>query len=154
MRTDLNRAAVAINDIFRKSVSYPTLGWDELDDFHRQSKIVAADHLHMKVRILLEDEDITVLSPSVAERAYQKYCSAKAEELANENYRRLDYMRWLRFYTFYNWSYGPVHDDAERQHPMLCGYEKLTSEQKRERDAAWELLGQISKELRSQEDSE
>ena len=45
-----------INDIFRRSVSYPTLGWNELDDLHRQSKIVAADHLLMKTRILLEDE--------------------------------------------------------------------------------------------------
>lgn len=154
MRTDLNRAAIAINDIFRRSVSYPTLDWNELDDFHRQSKIVAADHLHMKVRVLLEDESITGLSPSIAELAYQKYCAAKTIKAVNENFRRLDYMRWLRFYVFYNWSCGPVHDDAQRQHPMLCGYEKLTPEQKRERDAAWELLGQISKELQNHEASE
>ena len=110
--------------------------------------------IHIKVRVLLEDEGITGLSPAVAERAYQKYCAAKAAEIVNENYRRLDYMRWLRFYIFYNWSYGPVHDDAERQHPMLCGYERLTPAQKRERDAAWELLGQISKELKNHEASE
>ena len=148
MRTDLNRAAVAINDIFRRSVSYPTLDWDELDDFHRQSKIVAADHLQMKIRVLLEDETIMGLSASAAELAYKKYCETKTIEAINETYRRLDYMRWLRFYVFYNWSYGSVHDDAARQHPMLCGYEKLTPEQKKERDAAWELLGQVSKELR------
>lgn len=146
-RTELNRAAVAINDIFRRSVSYPTLDWNELDDFHRQSKIVAADHMNMKVRVLLEDETITELTASAAERAYQKYREASSAEAVKERCRRLDYMRWLRFYIFYNWSYGPVHDDAKRQHPMLCGYEKLTAEQKRERDAAWELLGQISKEL-------
>lgn len=146
MRTDLNRAAIAINDIYRRSVSYPTLSWNDLDDFHRQSKIVAADHLHMKVRVLLEDETITGLSPEAVERAYQKYRETKTEEA--DNYRRLDYMRWLRFYLFYNWSYGPVRDDAARQHPMLCGYEQLTLEQKVERDAAWELLGQISQELR------
>ena len=149
MRTDLNRAAIAINDIFRRSVSYPTLDWDELDDFHRQSKIVAADHLHMKVRILLGDETITGLTASAAELAYQKYCETKSAEAVQENYRRLDYMRWLRFYVFYNWSYGPVHDDVKKQHPMLCGYERLTDEQKKERDAAWELLGQVSKELRN-----
>lgn len=150
MRTELNRAAIAINDIFRRSVSYPTLDWNELDDFHRQSKIVAADHLNMKVRVLLDDETITELSPSVAEQAYQKYCETKSIEAVKESYRRLDYMRWLRFYIFYNWSYGPVHDESKRQHPMLCGYERLTPEQKMERDAAWELLGQISKELRNE----
>ena len=101
----------------------------------------------MKVRILLEDETITELSAAAAEQAYQKYRKAKTVDSLNENYRRLDYMRWLRFYVFYNWSYGPVHDDAARQHPMLCGYDQLTLEQKIERDAAWELLGQISKEL-------
>lgn len=79
----------------------------------------------------------------------KKYCEAKAVEDVKENYRRLDYMRWLRFYVFNNWSYGPVHDDAERQHPMLGGYEKLILEQKKERDAAWELLGQVSNELRT-----
>lgn len=150
-RTELNRAAVAINDIFRRSVSYPTLDWNDLDDFHRQSKIVAADHLHMKVRVLLEDESVTELSPAAAERAYRKYCKTRSAASVREAYRRLDYMRWLRFYIFYNWSYGPVHDEAKRQHPMLCGYEHLTEEQKRERDAAWELLGQISKELRDDE---
>lgn len=148
MRTELNRAAIAINDIFRKSVSYPTLDWNDLDDFHRQSKIVAADHLYMKIRVLLEDETVTDLSPSVAELAYQRYCETRSVETVKEDYRRLDYMRWLRFYTFYNWSYGPVHDDAKKQHPMLCGYEQLTPEQKLERDAAWELLGPISQELR------
>jgi hypothetical protein len=151
IRTELNRAAIIINDIFRRSVSYPTLDWDDLDDFHRQSKIVAADHLHMKVRVLLEDESITGLSSSTAELAYQKYCRTKTVEAVNESYRKLDYMRWLRFYVFYNWSYGPVHDDKLRQHPMLCGYEKLTPEQKRERDAAWELLGEVSKELKTHE---
>ena len=50
-------------------------------------------------------------------------------------------------YTFYNWSYGPARDDAARQHPMFCPYAELTEEQKRERDAAWELLGSISSAL-------
>ncbi len=52
MRTTLNRAAIMINELFRKSVSYPTLRWEELDDLHRESKISAADHLLMKIRIL------------------------------------------------------------------------------------------------------
>ena len=63
-------------------------------------------------------------------------------------YRRLDHMRWLRFYTFYNWGYGDVRDDAARQHPMLCPYEELTLEQKQERDVAWEILGSVAAELK------
>lgn len=151
MRTALNRAAITINDIFRKSVSYPTLSWKDLDDFHRQSKIAAADHLMMKIRILLEDETITELTADTAEKAYKKYCETKSSESVQEMYRKLDHLRWLRFYTFYNWSYGLTRDDIARQHPMLCQYGELTPEQKRERDAAWELMGNIAAELKASE---
>lgn len=144
MRTELNKAAIMINDIFRRSVSYPTLSWEELDDFHRESKIAAADHLLMKIRILMEDETLTEYTADMAGEAYQRYCKAKASGSLQEMYRRLDHMRWLRFYTFYNWSYGPARDDRARQHPMLCPYAELTAEQKKERDATWELLGSIS----------
>jgi len=147
MRTALNQAAITINEIFCRSVSYPTLSWEELDDFHRESKISAADHLLMKTRILLQDETITEFTPDIVERAYKKYCDTKKSENMQDMYRRLDHMRWLRFYTFYNWSYGAVRDDAARQHPMLCPYAELTFEQKRERDAAWELLGNFTVEL-------
>lgn len=147
IRTDLNKAAVTINEIFRRSVSYPTLRWDELDDLHMQSKISAADHLLMKTRILLNDETITELTASAVKRAYDRYCLTRQSEAAKEMYRKLDHMRWLRFYVFYNWSYGSVRDDAAGQHPMLCQYEELTPEQRKERDAAWELMGNISVEL-------
>lgn len=147
IRTDLNKAAITINELFRRSVSYPTLSWNELDDLHRQSKIAAADHLLMKTRILLDDETITELTASAVKMAYDRYCKTRASETAREMYRKLDHMRWLRFYIFYNWSYGPVRDDAARQHPMLCQYEELTPEQRKERDAAWELMGNISVEL-------
>ena len=147
IRTSLNRAAIMINDIFRMSVSYPTLGWHELDDLHQQSKIVAADHLLMKTRILLDDETITELTADAVKKAYDTYRRTKSSEEAREMYRKLDHMRWLRFYIFYNWSYGPTRDDEKRQHPMLCRYEELTPAQRKERDAAWELMGKISVEL-------
>ena len=101
----------------------------------------------MKTRILLEDETITELTASVLKNAYGRYCQAKYSEAAREMYRKIDHMRWLRFYIFYNWSYGPVRNDAARQHPMLCQYEELSPEQRKERDAAWELMGNISAEL-------
>ena len=100
----------------------------------------------MKTRILLRDETITELRASKVEKAYERYCRTIHSETAKEMYRKLDHMRWLRFYIFYNWSYGPVRDDEARQHPMLCPYEKLTPEQRRERDAAWELMGSIFSE--------
>lgn len=147
IRTGLNKAAIMINELFRRSVSYPTLEWDELDDLHRQSKIVAADHLLMKTRILLDDETITELTADSVKKAYDKYCNTKSSAATKEMYRKLDHMRWLRFYTFYNWRNGPYRDDTIRQHPMLRPYEELTEEQRKERDAAWELMGNIFTEL-------
>ncbi len=147
MRTSLNRAAVIINEIFCKSVSYPTKTWEELDSFHRESKITAADHILMKIRVLMQDESITELTPEITQKAYQKYCEAKKSATVLDTYRRLDHTRWLRFYTYYNWTYGPARNDFNRQHPMLCSYEQLNTEQKRERDAAWELLGSVAAEL-------
>ncbi|MDE6221261.1 MAG: hypothetical protein K2G51_12705, partial [Lachnospiraceae bacterium] len=147
MRTALNRAAITINEIFCRSVSYPTHSWDELDDFHRDSKIAAADHLLMKIRILLDDETVTELTPEITQKAYKVYSENRKSPEMQEMYRRLDHTRWLRFYTFYNWSYGPARNDIARQHPMLCPYDQLNPEQKRERDAAWELLGSIALEL-------
>lgn len=146
MRTTLNKAAVAINELFCKSVSYATLSWEELDTIHRESKIAAADHILMKIRILLQDETLTELSHDVIEKAYKIYIENQKSESMKDMYRMLDHSRWLRFYTFYNWSYGPVRNDYARQHPMLCPYQNLTPEQKRERDAAWELLGCLAME--------
>jgi hypothetical protein len=153
LRTKLNEAAITINDLFRKSVDYPTLDWDELDDFHRQSKIVAADHLLMKSRILLNDETINELTPSVLMMAYQRYTDTKERELDLEKYRKIEHLRWLRFYAYYNWSYGSRKNDALRQHPMLRPYHELTFEQKKERDAAWELMNNISVEFKNHLDA-
>ena len=101
----------------------------------------------MKTRILLEDEEITELSADAVKKAYDRYRKTKSSETARETYRKLDHMRWLRVYIFYNWRYGPYRDDGARQHPMLCRYEELTPEQRQERDAAWELMGMIYAEL-------
>lgn len=144
MRTTLNKAAIMINDLFCKSVSYPTLGWEDLDTIHRESKIAAADHILMKIRILLQDETITAITPEIIRQAYKVYSENKKSESMKDMYRRIDHSRWLRFYTFYNWSYGSTRDDTARQHPMLCPYQELTADQKRERDAAWELLSQLA----------
>ena len=100
----------------------------------------------MKIRILLQDESITDITPEIITKAYNVYEENKTSELMKDTYRRLDHSRWLRFYTFYNWTYGSFRDDLARQHPMLCPYDNLTPEQKRERDAAWELLGCLATE--------
>lgn len=144
LRTRLNEAAVIMNDLFCQSVPYPTLGWKQLDAFHRQSKIAAADHLLMKVRILLKDEKITEINGRILQEAYEKYNCIKGSGEKQDELRKIDHLRWLRFYTYYNWSYGEKRNDNKREHPMLRPYEGLTTGQKMERDFAWELMGALA----------
>jgi hypothetical protein len=80
-------------------------------------------------------------------RAYKRYAATRDRERDMEDYRRIEHMRWLRFYVYYNWSYGKKRDDAKKQHPMLRPYAELTPAQRKERDAAWELIDNISVEL-------
>ncbi len=90
MRTTLNKAAVAINELFRQSVSYPTLSWDDLDAIHRESKISAADHILMKIRILLSDETLVEVTPAIIRAANAEYIENKklAEPGAKTGARR------------------------------------------------------------------
>jgi hypothetical protein len=143
LRTKLNEAAITLNELFCRSVDYPTLSWEELDNFHQQSKIASADHLLTKCRILLRDESITTLSQSVLHRAYKRYDATKSREADMEAYREIEHLRWLRFYIFYNWSCGPKRNDAQKQHPMLRPYAELSLPQRKERDAAWELMNNM-----------
>lgn len=40
----------------------------------RESKISAADHILMKIRVLLDDEAITEFDVDTIKKAYQRYC--------------------------------------------------------------------------------
>ncbi|MBQ3380969.1 MAG: hypothetical protein IJG58_04270, partial [Oscillospiraceae bacterium] len=109
-----------------------------------QSNIAAADHLIVKARILLNDEDILELSREVCRNAYARYraiAQEKAEEL-----QELEHRRWLRFYELYNWEYDPVRDNGMRRHPMIQPYEALSPAEQKKDAYAWEILGRIAEE--------
>lgn len=100
----------------------------------------------MTYHIFGDAKEFLVMHPYLYKVFFLGEKSEKSEHML-DMYRRLDHMRWLRFYTFYNWSYGAMRNDFAREHPMLCDYQELNWEQKRERDAAWELLGSMKEEL-------
>lgn len=92
-------------------------------------------------------EKITELTSEITQKAYKEFRRTNQSGSMHDMYRELDHIRWMRFYTYYNWEYDPVRNDTTRQHPMLCPYHQLTPAQKRERDAAWEILGSIASEI-------
>ncbi|MDO4489615.1 MAG: ion channel [Lachnospiraceae bacterium] len=147
LRTTLNEAAIAVNELYRKTAKGKTLEWRELDDFLKESKIAQADHVLMKMRLLLEDNSINAISPELCAKAYWRYLQLCRHPLALEEYRRLEHLRWLRFYAYNNWHYGRERDVLRKHHPMYVPYEQLTEPQKREKDNAWHLLDSLSGEL-------
>ena len=147
VRTRLNDAAVAMNDLYRKSVE-DSLDWDDLSDQLKQSKIAAADHLFMKVRILLKEGPVSTLDWENCRAAYENYCKAKEDPEMLDRLRRIEHARWARFYVYNNWTYGPKRNEILHQSPMIRRYDNLTEDQKKYHDRAWELLDEISRQLR------
>ncbi len=143
LRTTMNQMAIAMNNQYMKKYPDTAIPWERLEDYLRQSKIAASEHLFMKVRVLLEEENLTTLTPELLAMAYIIYGKASQNPRLLDQYRRMEHVRWVRFYAFYNWSYGPVYDRSLRQDPRMCKYSELTAEQKQSYDAAWTLLQEL-----------
>ncbi len=142
IRTGLNEVAIAMNDLYRDD--HPdALDWDELEDYLRQSKIAASEHVFAKVRILLNNETITELTPEILEKAYKTYKENIKDPEKLDLYRKIEHQRWLRFYCYYNWTYGEVYNRELRKDPRVRPYEELTPEFKAHGDYSWELIGKL-----------
>lgn len=148
VRTRLNYAAILMNDLYRNSVE-ESLDWDELSDQLKQSKIAAADHLLVKVRILLNDRSISRFDRDTFLAAYKAFVKEKNDPQKMDSLRRIEHARWVRFYVYFNWIYGPVRDDRKRENPMISDYDMLSEDQKMHHDHAWELLGEIAKQIKN-----
>ncbi len=147
IRTRLNDAARIMNDLYRKSVE-DSLDWEELPDQLRQSKIAVADHLFMKVRILLNGKRVSSIDLENCQEAYDAYRRLRLDPLWLDILRRIEHARWVRFYVYNNWTYGEKRSDDRRESPMIQDYDSLSDAQKEYHDRAWELIGEIAKLLR------
>lgn len=137
-----------MNDLYRKSVNYPAPDWKELSEFYRQSNVAAADHLLMKCRTLLGENEAMGILKSEGEEAlyasaYAAYVKNRGDAEKIEVFRKLEHDRWLRFYLIHNWEYSPVRSNANRKHPLIVPYQELEEVERRKDDSAWELLGDL-----------
>ncbi len=143
LRTALNSVAIAMNDLYRDD--HPdALDWDELDDYLRQSKIAASEHIFTKVRILLDDGSITRLTRPILEKAFKVYEENIKDPEKLDMYRKIEHERWLRFYCFYNWTYGDTYNKELRTDPRVVPYGELAPEYKSHGDYSWELIGKLT----------
>ena len=139
MRDEINRQAMLLNSIYNRGSDRPT-AWRDLSHFLQQSNIAAADHLVIKARLLLPEENVTDLTKEICRRAYERYLQREEDR---DLFQRIEHRRWMRFYQMYNWQQDPVRDDRHRRHPMLLPYAELSDSEQRKDAYAWELLGQL-----------
>ncbi len=139
MRLKLNETAVKLHNIYHDSVP-GSPAWEELSGFLRRSNIASADHILMKIRILLGESG--PLTPEIIARAASAY--ENADEDLKERCRRIEHERWMRFHLMNNWQYAPVRDNAARLHPLLLPYEELSRADQLKDDYAWQLLERLA----------
>ncbi len=141
MKDELNRRARMMNDIYNEGAANPT-EWKDLSSFLRQSNIAAADHLIVKARFLLDEEEMSELTAEDCQRAYD--CFRRLYETEPDLLQKMEHRRWMRFHQMYNWQYAPVRDNARRRHPLLVPYEELSLAEQLKDAYAWEMLGRIA----------
>ena len=142
LRKELDKAAVTLNEIYRSSVGGNSPTWDELSGFLRRSNLASADHLNVKIRILLGDVDEAVALNERYARAYQAYLERHDRDA--EFFREVEHIRWMRFHIMNNWRYAPKRDNARRLHPLLLPYDQISEEEHLKDEYAWELLGTLA----------
>ena len=140
MKDELNRRARLMNDIYNEGAANPAQ-WKELSPFLRQSNIAAADHLIVKARFLLGEEELTELSQEDCRRAYARFLELYRTQA--DLLQKMEHRRWMRFHQMYNWQYAPVRDNVSRLHPLLLPYEQLSVPEQRKDAYAWEMLGRL-----------
>lgn len=143
MASGLTWVGRMMHSIYQASDGKPVPDWKDLDEFTRQSNLAAADHLLIKIRMLLEDETITTVTAAHCRLAYQRFAAAPQKE----GYRRIEHQRWMRFHSLYNWRYAPVRDHDARQHPMLVDFDTMSPAEQAKEDYSWQLLASIAEHL-------
>lgn len=132
------RVARAMHEVYRRSDPDSAPTWEELSDFTRQSNLAAADHLAVKLRLLLQDPTLTRITAENCRKAYRVY--EAAGEAQKDRCYALEHQRWMRFHSLYNWRYGPVRDNAARIHPQMRPYENLPRKEQLKDAYPWQLL--------------
>lgn len=146
LNTSLNELAIRLHRIYQDSVPEAS-DWKNLSGFLRRSNLASADHLLMKVRILLKDSSSVPatqdasLPADILARAALIYRSLDEEGL--DFCRRIEHERWMRFHLMNNWQYAEKRDNARRLHPLIRPYDELGYTDQLKDNYAWELIEKL-----------
>ena len=138
LRNRQNVLAKAMHQIYCDSAQSDIPAWNELSEFLRQSNIAAADHLPIKMQILLGEKFSGRVTKEDCEAAYLRY--SQLDDTQRNRCRSIEHLRWMRFHSLHNWRYGPVRDNGARIHPMMVPFAELALQEQKKDDYAWLLL--------------
>lgn len=111
-------------------------------DYMRASSIAQADHIPVKIRLLLGIP--TADTSAHAGEAYEAY--QKLSEEQKLSYMELEHRRWMRFMYLRGWQYAPVRNDAELRHNLLIPFfdAPIVDIKKRKDEAAYFIMKDVS----------
>lgn len=107
--------------------------WSKLDTFKRYSNVAQADHIPVKIQILLGDGFRSVENAGAeAKRRFEQMSPEEKEKLFE-----IEHIRWCRYHYMNNWQYAPVRNNARRQHPLLIPYQELRQQEENKDVDTW-----------------
>ena len=114
--------------------------WNSLNVFVRYSNVAQADHVPVKLRLLLGRE-ADINEPGIGERAAAAYKALGKDE--QERLREIEHIRWCRYHFFNNWEYASVRDNKKHRHPCLVPFRELAEREKRKDEDAYLALSEL-----------
>ena len=96
----LDKWARTMHEIYLTSSGLTSPRWEELDAFKRRSNCASADHILVKMRILLGEKAGRELTKETLEAAFEQWQKEWPEKKAF--FREIEHERWMRFHLMNN----------------------------------------------------
>ncbi len=136
---DLDGAAQAFHDAYRKNSSYPAPEWKSLSEDFRVSNRRAAAHIRAKAAAAGFDLNSWLESGKGPRLSHQLPKAASSfpegDRIFERRMAELEHTRWAIDRVLDGWSYGPVRDNIARKQPLLVPFSKL-DQTERDKDTA------------------
>ena len=142
LRKELDRDAIILHNLYLKQQGWSSPTWEELSAFLRRSNLASADHLPVKMRILLGEDIPPQASKDLFAKAFQKWKQEWPSK--KDTFRWIEHERWLRFYLMYNWQYAEKRNDEKRLHTEIKTFNLLSGEAQAKDDNSWKMLGTLA----------
>ena len=107
--------------------------WYSQTSFSHHSNMAQADHIPVKIQILLGDDFRSV--ENAGEQAARVYDGLSEQE--RFRLMETEHVRWMRYHIMNNWRYAPVRSNEKKQHPLLVPFQQLDLENQLKDEAAW-----------------